>query len=627
MKRIIIIAGLFFSVGISSCSKFLDIVPDNVATIENAFTMRSTAERYLFTCYSYLPHPGSLISNPGFLAGSIWPLEFFTGSSSNFVRGRQNKVTPYLNYWDGLEEGKPLFKGIRDCNIFIENISRVPDMPETEKKQWEAEAKFLKAYYHFFLVQCYGPIPIIRESLPIDAEIDEVRVSKEPVDTCFNYIVSLIDEAIPDLSDFSFAQTEPTKYGRINKAIAMSLKAWVLVTAASPLFNGNTDYADYVDKKNGVLFNQQFDLQKWKKAMDASREAIQECERIGIKLFKFQPGPAEKLSDSTIIKMNIRNAIADRTSEEIIWAYTNAWADQTILTPRTWDPDRNLSYVQGRYGPSLDIVELFYTDHGVPINEDKYWDYQGRYNIKVAGEEDRYYIAVGYETVAMHFGREPRFHASTGFDGGIWYGQGKYDDLDSWHLEGRAGGYTSAQYFDRYSPTGYWPKKLINYKSVIQPTSYASVGYLFPYMRLADLYLLYAEASNEYQGPNQEALMYLNRIRERAGIPSIEDSWSQYSKIPNKYESKEGFRDIIHREREIELVYEGKRYWDLLRWKKAEEVLNTPVVGWALRESKAELYYQPTVVFERQFRKRDYFMPIRESNIIRNKNLLQSPGW
>src|SRR5699024_2686781 len=107
--------------------------------------------------------------------------------------------------------------------------------------------------------------------------------------------------------------------------------------------------------------------------------------------------------------------------------------------------------------------------------------------------------------------------------------------------------------------------------------SYQLNPYPFPYIRLADLYLYYAEALNEVGGPSEEAFKYINKVRERAGIPSVEDSWSNFSKEPSRYTTKDGFRKIIHTERLIEMAFEGNRYWDLRRWKEAEEIMNNPI--------------------------------------------------
>lgn len=629
MKKYIKIGCFVFLLAVmTACKKYLDIVPDNVATIDNAFTLRSTAKKYLYTCYSYLPFPGSVDNSPSFLRGELWALGYYKSTSTNFQRDAQNVVEPYFNFWEGRAGGRDLFEAIRDCNIFLENIGKVPDLESEERRQWIAEVKFLKAYYHFFLMKIYGPIPVIRENLPIDASIDQVKVRREPVDSGFNYITTLLNEAIPDLPSLNYNEVARQEYGRINKSIASSIKALVLVTAASPLYNGNTDYASYTDPNFGPLFNQEYSAEKWQKAMIAAKEAIDECEKIGLRLFEFKPGVGQNLSDTTITKMSIRVAFASKNiNGEIIWPYTNSYALQSALTPRSWDPDNISSGTYGSYGPTIDVEELFYSNNGVPIQEDKEWDYANRFALQTGTEEDRYYIAKGYVTAKLHFKREPRFYASIGFDGGIWYGQGRYDDRNSWHLETRASRYTAVHTTDYYSPTGNYPKKNIYYENYINNKTYYLTSYQFPFIRLSDLYLLYAEAANEFEGPGSKAYEYLNKVRTRAGLPDVATAWTNFSKFPNKYATKEGLREIVRRERRSELMFEAIGYWDLLRWKTAHTVLSQPAEGWNLAEKTPEGYYIPTLLFQRNFKKRDYFVPIREFELQRNKNLLQSPGW
>ena len=620
---------LFFAIPavISSCN-YLDVVPDNVATIENAFTLRSAARKYLYTCYSYMPQHGTLTTNPSYVGYEMWPLDFYRNNVLEFIQGNQNVSSPLLNFWEGLNSGGDMFQAIRDCNIFLENIQNVPDMPQGERDQWAAEVKVLKAYYHYYLILNYGPIPLIRENLPIDATIDEVRLRREPVDVCFDYVESLINEALPHLTNLPYQQVDRPNYGRITYTIAAALKAKMMATAASPLFNGNPDYANYIDPELGPLFNPTYSPEKWVKAMNAAKEAIDAAEGIGMALYTFEQGRAENLSDNTLTKMSIREAFASRDiNGEVIWSNTNSYALQSALTPRSWNPAIISSSTYGSHGPTLNIAQMFYTDKGLPIDQDRTWDYNNRFDIKVGDEAHKYNIAEGYETVALHFNREPRFYANVGFDGGIWYGQGKYDDNDSWHLEIRATRYTAVHTTDYYSPTGYYPKKVINYQNYLEGSTYYVTSYLFPIVRLADIYLLYAEAANEVNGPGPESFEYLNRIRERAGIPTVQESWDNYSTFPGKYNTKEGLREIIHQERRIELNNESQVYWDLLRWKTAERVLSEPIQGWDISGKEPEEFYQPTLIFQRQFRKRDYFTPIREYELQRNQNLMQSPGW
>ena len=144
----------------TSCKKYLDVVPDNIATIDQAFNMRQSAEKFLFTCYNYVPRHSVLNENPA-LTGSdeIWLHNFYTTNAWQIARGFQNVVNPYENFWQGSMGGRDLYQGINDCNIFLENIVRTPDMDQGEKNRWIAEVKFLKAYYQFYLTRMYGPSP------------------------------------------------------------------------------------------------------------------------------------------------------------------------------------------------------------------------------------------------------------------------------------------------------------------------------------------------------------------------------------------------------------------------------------------------------------------------------------
>jgi len=199
---------------VSACDDYLDIVPDNIATIDYAFKDRTSTEKYLATCYSSMPNLADPVQDPALLGSDEWWAEedvYYTTyrgqnwRALNLRLGQQSANSPYLNYWDGENDGnngRGLFIAIRDCNVFLENINNVGgDLEESEKIQWTGEVKFLKAYYHFFLLRMYGPIPLQKENLPISAGIDESRSERDKFDDCVNYIVELLDEAIVDLPD------------------------------------------------------------------------------------------------------------------------------------------------------------------------------------------------------------------------------------------------------------------------------------------------------------------------------------------------------------------------------------------------------------------------------------------
>lgn len=628
---------------------YLDVVPDNVATIDNAFTMRITAEKYLFTCYRYLPAHGNAAYDPAIAAGDeYWYLFPYIKTTSwnapiSIAQGLQNSVSPYLNYWSGTFSGSNPFKGIRDCNIFLESIEKVPDITEDERKRWIAEVKFLKAYYHFWLLRMYGAIPVVRENLPISAGVDEVKAKREPVDDCIDYIVQLLDEAEGDLP--SQIDLETTELGRITKPVCLSVKALVLVTAASPLFNGNPDYVGITNEDGKALFNPTFQQEKWVKAAEACSTAVAVCEELGYKLYTYMDAPIQQytLSDSTKTLIGIRNSVSVKWNGEIIWANTNSMSNSAqqnstppgLIASKYPETTGNTSTL-GKYAPPLKIAEMFYSSNGLPLSEDRTYNYAGRYGLRQVTEEYMYYMQPGYTTVELHFDREPRFYASLAFDGGLWYGQGSLNDKDQYLIQCRAGQLQVAATTARTGVTGYWPKKLVNFESVISTSGtsgYTIKSYPWPVIRLADLYLMYAEALNEAYGPEGTGepfgspYTWINKVRQRAGIPTVEDAWEYYAIHKSYYKQQSTLRDIIHQERLIELAFEGHRFWDLRRWKKAHIELNNPLSGWDYNQRSPEYYYRKRVLFSQTFMARDYLWPIPDNELLINRNLVQNYGY
>lgn len=625
------------------CKKYLDVAPDNIGTIDYAFRMRTEAEKYLFTVYNNLPAFGNIDKDPGFFTGDEFAAPYPTAKDISInlyriARGEQNIVSPIGNFWDGGNGDRSYFQALRECNIFLENVDKVPDLSEFEKRRWVAEVNVLKAYYHFVLLRMYGPIPVIRKSLPVSATIDEVRLAREPVDTVVNFMSGLIDNAIPGLPDK--IQNEASQLGRLTKPIALSIKAEILTTAASPLFNGNPAYAGFKNKDGLQLFNPTFSAEKWKKAADACKAAIDAAEANGAMLYYFTPLSGQTMTDSTKTLMNIRAAITDKWNAEIIWGGSNSLAfdiqaqAQARLTSgdpsNVPNPPSTNESIRSMLSVPLHIAEMFYSSNGVPIEEDKNYDYVNRFTkTRAATDEYRFYLKKDYETAQLNFDREPRYYADLGFDGGIWYGQGLYNDSKTWFLQGKAGQLGARLGASLFSVTGYWPKKLVNYRNDFGSNSsgYNMIYYPWPVIRLAQMYLLYAETLNEVNGPGAETYQWIDKVRKRAGLNGVVQSWNSFSKNPGKPATKEGLRDIIQRERMIELAFEGKRGWDLRRWKKSELYLNMPINSWDLEQESVGNYYRVRQIFTPVFTTKDYLWPLSENSVVVNPKLVQNPGW
>jgi hypothetical protein len=646
LNKLFILAGLVF--GVISCD-YLDVVPDDAPTLDDAFKNRAAAEKSLFTCFSYLPDP----TNPYYYPAYFTSHDEYEIGLSSWVRptpayvignGDQNTNNPAMNYFSGLNGGKSMFQAIRQCNTFLDNINVPRDMEETERLRWIAEAKFLKAYYHFFLLELYGPIPLIKESLPLASSPEEVRVYREPVDECIDYIVGLIDEAVPDLPLIPPFPTEDN--GRITQPIALAVKAKALTWAASPLFNGNSDYAGWTDKRGKQLISSVYSKEKWERAATAIKNAIDTCHLAGLGLYEYNPALSAQtfaMNDSLVLTMTHRKAITERWNKGVIWSSMEVFANgkggvsyaaygnfQRALMPRMYATDVNAetSFLYA----STSMAELYYSKNGIPIEEDEAWGYGNRYKTQVSTPAvgNTYYIQPGQVSAYLNFNREPRFYASLGFDRGFFElstettNGGKSFNTALQLRFGEAGSGTN--------PIGYAVKKLVAFEtSASRGSTYAYAGYdyRFPLIRLADLYLLYSEALNEIKAsPDAEVYEWIDQVRRVAGLKGVIESWSFYSNNPDRPADKDEMRKIIQQERMIELAFEGQRFWDVRRWKLAAQLWTKPTYGWSFTGRTADDYYVRTEVFPgRKFTFKDYLWPIRQSDLRINNNLEQTYGW
>jgi hypothetical protein len=645
MKKINIAIVIFItSLSLYSCQKFLNVVPDKTGTLANAFTQRSKAKKFLYSIYHYMPLFGNWNGPVSDLGGDeVWiPPELYgLPFYGNFIaRGLQNANNPVSNSWGGGFGAKDLYKGIRKANVFLKNIHNVVNMPEGEKKRWAAEAKFLKAYYYFLLVRKYGAVVIYKKNLHVSAPSSVIKRSRTPMNLCFKYIIKLMNEVIhtPQLGARPVNRQE--NLGRIDKAIAYTAKAEVEVFRASPLFNGNESYKHFKNEKGESILYSKYNPALWDSAAVAAFQAIKYVQSNGFHFYTF-PNRRD-LTDTTAQKLTIRKSFSLQTGlmrPNVIWPMTGSSSNSS----QRWSIAPGLSYpsnhTYGVIAAPLKIAEMFYTNHGVPLKEDKSRDYSKRFDLQKVGSSERFNMRLGYTTAMLNFYRGPRFYADLCFDGGIWYGQGEQKSFDDTpptnlpFLRVKRGQHNAARFGalgDHYNITGYYVKKLVNVKTTTvknAPSKVNITSYFFPQYRIAYLYLLYAEAKNEAHGPGPLVYKYLNMVRTHAGLPTVQNSWDNWSKSPNQYTTKAGLRKIIHREMLIEMAFEHKRFWMLRRWKEAKKYLNENITGWSVDQSKTALYYQPKVVFRQHFSRKDYFWPIKESVLNQNPHLTQNPGW
>ncbi len=632
------------AVVVAGCN-YLDVVPNDAATLEDAFKNRAAAEKALFTCYSFLPDPTNPYDYPAYFTShdefEIGSMHWITGTAAYAISsGQQNTNSPKMYYWT------TMYRAIRYCNIFLDGIGTPRDIPEYERERWIAEVKFLKAFYHYWLVTMYGPIAIVDKNLDISSPTEETMVYREPVDECVDYIVSLIDEAAEKLP--ANVPNPINEDGRITQSIALGIKAKALTLSASPLFNGNSDYAGWKDSRGKQLISSTYSKEKWERAAVAIKEAIDTCHYAGYKLYEFDKSKftsSMAMSDQQAKSMTIRKAVTERWNLGNIWSSTARFGQnkgsglgafpsygnmQRALMARVYTEDTRSEV--GMMSASSNMAELFYTSNGVPISEDKSWPYGDRYNFDVVknGSGNEYYMGVNEITAKINMGREPRYYGSLAFDRG-------YYELTT--TTANAGATFQMLKMRLGDPggvgmTGYGVKKLVAFESSASQgqttgSAYSGYDYRMPLLRLADLYLLYSEALNEIKdAPDAEVYEWIDKVRAVNGLDGVVDSWKYHSNYSDRPEYKEDMQEIIRQERLIELAFEGQRFWDVRRWKLAQQFWSEPTYGWDSSGAKADEYYVKKSVFAgRSVSFKEYLWPISINDLLINKNLVQTYGW
>ncbi len=599
----------FFVLGLLlvGCGKeYLDLVPEkDITTIESTFEKRIDALKFQAGCYQgTISGRGTVITDPALTGADEFMTGKFCKSLSHsragetyipgfeIAEGNQNTSFAYLPIWgsDPLQsEWSNRYELIRLCNIYIDHVDDVYNMPDEEKKRTKAEIKAVKAVYYFELIKYYGPIVLVDENTDPDADTKDMLLPRMHIDTCIKAVVDLFDEAVPFLDNINNKTNARIAY--ISKEAALSYKAKALLYAASPLFNGNVWYANMTSNTGDPLFSSSYDESKWLRAAKAMDEAVEACESAGLYL---DTGVSDRKSEKLNVIRDIQNSTIIRSyqSPEMIFGVGEIKGfDYQSKIPR--HKPQSSSYSGNIYGvlnPTLRMVESFYTENGLPIDQDQSWDYNKRYKMGIeTSQEWADVVKLNSDVVNLHLKREPRFYANIAADKTFWedafggmmeiepYKGDEHGNISDYIIDG-----------DVQHRTGYWCKKMVIREGVNNPSPELSFDKLiFPAIRLADLYLMQAEAWNEVGGNNSKVYDAVNKVRDRAGIPSLQNSWS-LAKDPSKVSTQVGLREIIRQERTIELAFEGHRFWDLRRWKTAHDSQNTPLKGWNVFASDAE---------------------------------------
>lgn len=607
MNRIWIVAlAAIMLAGFSGCKKdFLNKTPDEDLRVEDIFNNFRYAESFLTSVYANLPEEWNMSDqsgkNPFNAATDEMHISQTYAFSHQMVSGAWDPSSMDISLFNQMDIWQFYYQAIRKSNIFLENVDRIPlSAPEftaERRERWKGEAIFLRAFYHFLLMRAYGSVPIADQAYELGHDFQSFR--RQPLQECIDFVVSECEKAATTLPLKISANNE---YGRITKAAALALKARVLLYAASPLWNGNSDYAAFKDNEGVALFPVSFDNEKWQRAYQAAKECIDQTEAGGYQIYRQDnTDPVKACQDLFLVDNN----------SEIFLARNSGL---TLIYERVVYPLSRGGFAS--YCPVQEIVDdyamangerpiLGYNaDHTPVINPASGYTETG---FAAAADPKGYYTA---GTSKMYVNREPRFYAHINHSGSLWQNQ----PVELWRtgVDGRNQG------GQNFCTTGYLIKKFADPNVVVSTNTRVNTTWVF--FRLGEQYLNYAEALNEYQGPVPDVYKYVNQIRKRAGMPALPAGLT-----------KDEMRERIRYERRIELAFETHRYFDLRRWKLAGTVDNKDVYGMDISAGTSlqdPAFYKRIVVEKRIFTTpKHYLWPIPQRDRERNNNLVQNPQW
>lgn len=604
---------------LTSCVDYLDKESDTELTLPMVFEDKTRIEGWLANVYSHVPDPYW-----GYARKLGWDILSDDMTASERWRQWDWKVIPMLlgewtpstdwdgNYWARLPQL------IREANIFIENVHPLPDqgISATEVTYMKAEMRFMIAYYYYLLSNTYGPVPFKPNYIaPTDFNLADLMEGQRP----YYEVVDWVDKELKEVAKILPPKyTEARKYGRATSIMCLAVRARMLLFAASPLVNGNPDYANHKNKDGENLFSTTEDKSKWAYAAQACKELIDAAEAAGHKLY------TEENDDGTIDPfMSYQNLFLTRYDEgntEILFARPGGseyGEYEKHATPAA-------SGGSGGLGVTQSLVDAFFMENGLPINDDNSLYVKSGFSVSDETRDNTVWdtevnggAITKSGTYNMYCHREPRFYITVSYNNSYFTQEKRLFNFFN--------GSKDNPHTHDAPQNGYLIRKKISPDlNVKQGTYKYRPGIVY---RLGEAYLNYAEALNESDPGNGDILVYLNKIRERAGIRQYTTGATDDNFIHVDLNDQAEMRKLIRAERRVELSCEGIRYDDLRRWKEAENVLNGDFYGMNFSGRDNSSFYVLTPYLKRVYKKAYYWFPIHQSEMDKNDKLVQSPYW
>lgn len=589
-----------------SCTDNYESLPVDQFTKEYVFSTTdsagSMATEYLNAIYVELPNGHNRVGSDYLDAASDDALSLYFDSDPD-VRRLQTGSYTSSNMVSSDMMWKACYSSIRKCNTFINGIDRVPYNTTYTNAlgsvrplgvSYKAEARFLRAFFYFMLLERYGGVPLLGDK-EFDLN-DNLEIPRNTFAETVDYIAGELDDIQDSLR--SYPMSDAANFAHVpTKQACIALKSRLYLYAASPLFNGET-----LEAGNEYVGYASYDASRWQRAAEVAKEFIDNYGLVGTK--KSMSTAKFHLTD----KGSYTNAFINYfggSNHEIIFFRNNGegYSQETNNGPLGFSGPR---LGKGRTNPTQNFVDAFPMLDG-----------------KMRGESSKY----PYDPQNPYANRDPRLDLIVLHQGSQWLGN---------TLQTYQGGANNPSSAGRYSQTSYFLRKFMG--NCTTSTEYSSHADLWIYLRYGEILLNFAEAANEADDTYRSAhmddiLMALKTLRWRAGIEAGSDNdVAAYGLEKGSYGLKSGMtreelRKVIHNERRVELAFEEHRYFDIRRWREAEMIFRTPLQGMRIVAGSNSMNYSPIDLVQVNWTDKMYLYPIPYTEVNKNKNMVQNPNW
>ena len=639
---------LALGTSLSSCQDYLDKEPDSTVSADDAFANFRNFQGFVEEIYNCIPDKEKCNYCPSWNWGDD---EIFNPEADNRMTHQVDlgnfRAWETTGNWlkrDGSSTSTNKFDHgiwnhawycIRKCNLGLQNIDKFVTGSAEEKKLIEGQLYFFRAWWHEELMEYFGGMPYVDTFLGDNAE---QRLPRLTYQECADKAAADFRKAA-DLLPINWdktsagAATQGKNDLRINKIMALGYLGKTYLWAASPLMKNG---AQTGASKNGKTYD--YDQEYAKKAAEAFGELLSLVEsgqtQYALAEFKYSDiYNHEKSADanscfSDIFYTKKQNWKMPGTVEAIFRGPSADFNGSNWNTSKVFGPkvQKVVAHDNVIHQPTANLVEAYGMANGEPI----YLVENGQYVLNPKS---------GFDPKHPFKNRDPRFYHDIVFDGF------KY-------LNGSPGQYADLQYCQLYtggnmrpianaSRTGYFIQKLVPHTCNEVDKDYdwgAAFHCYLPYMRLADIYLMYAEACAAFGGATGKSSNFgktaedaINTLRDRCGAGHV---------APEFVADSHKFMDEVRREREVELSFEGFRFCDLQRWLLLTEApYNQKFSQEFDRVESADFYknhdpkdaqvanYRRELILTRNFNVKHYWfpLPIKETQLY--PEFSQNPGW